>query len=113
MLGAGAIAPLVALVTSGTVFLRLRAARAPPPFQTDSPVAIPSAWTIGPETRTSGQQGWVVVTTPARLKRGSSIASRARRTTGMWSGRQPAMAALAATASTVAAWRRGGISPIT
>lgn len=89
-----------------------RLARAPPPLKTDSCVAKPSARTTGPETITRGQQGCVVVTTPARLKRGSSIASSAASTIGMCSGRQPAIAAFAAIASTVPARPLGGIAPI-
>ncbi len=88
-----------------------RFARAPPPLKIDSRVAIARSVTARPDTMTSGQQGCVVVTIPARLKRGSSIMSSAVSTTGKCSGRQPAMTALAATASTVAMRPLGGIAP--
>ena len=50
---------------------------------------------------------------PTRLKTGSSMASVAARTTGKYSGRQPAITALAAAFSTVMTRRRSGSSPIT
>ena len=67
--------------------------------------------TAGPDTITSGQHGWVVVTTPRRLKRSSSMASTAASTTSKCSGLHPAIAALAATTSTVAAPPLGGMAP--
>ena len=50
---------------------------------------------------------------PTRLNAGSSIASVAARTTGMYSGRQPAITEFAATLPTVISRRRSGSSPTT
>ena len=111
--GCRGLAPPRFQVTRRTARPMARLARAPPPLKTDSRVSMERARTAAPETMTRGQQGWVVHTTPRRLKRGSSMASRAVITAGMCSGRQPAMAALAQTSRTVAQWPRGGISPIT
>ena len=68
---------------------------------------------MGPFTTISGATGWVVACTESRLKSGSASASMAARTTGKYSGRQPAMTALAAMRSTVASPWRGGSTPIT
>ncbi len=58
-------------------------------------------------------QGWVVDCTLYSPKAGSHTASSAASTTGMASGRQPAITALTATFSTVASAQRGGTWPIT
>ena len=61
---------------------------------------------------TSGATASVVPDTPIRANSGSQIASTAATTTGMYSGRQPAMTALMAIFSTVARPRRGATCPI-
>ena len=66
------------------------------------PALMPSRRRRGPLTIRSGATFSSVVCTPRRLKAGSSIASTAASTTGKYSGRQPAITALAATFSTVA-----------
>jgi hypothetical protein len=61
---------------------------------------------IGPEKQ-------VVQSSPCMVASGSSAASSAARTTGMYSGLQPASTALIATFSTVIGARLGGANPIT
>lgn len=66
----------------------------------------------GPLTRKNGVSGRMP-TSVASGNAGSLIASTAARTTGKYSGRHPAMTALAATPRTVAAPCRGGITATT
>ena len=66
------------------------------------PLAIPQASRAGPLTMIIGVTQWVVACTSPRSNRSSQTAARAARRTGRWSGRQPAITALAATFSTVA-----------
>jgi hypothetical protein len=61
-----------------------------------------SARRIGPLTISSGVTASVVPDTPSSAKPGSQIACTAASTTGMYSGRHPAMTALTAIRSTVA-----------
>ena len=63
---------------------------------------IPTWSASGPETTTSGPEGWVVDTSPRRANWGSQAASTAASTIGKTAGGQPAMTALMATFSTVA-----------
>ena len=74
---------------------------------------MPSSNAIGPFTTTSGVAICVEHCTDARLNRGSSKASIAAITTGKYSGKHPAITALAANFSTVARPPRGAISPTT
>ena len=85
-------------------------ARNPEP-KTFAPPFTPSRFATGPLTIVRGAQGWVVDCTPFKLKASSSSASTAASTTGRYSGRQPAITALIATASTVALPPRGGSGP--
>jgi hypothetical protein len=57
---------------------------------------------------TSGPQNMVVHRTPCMPNSSISAASTAASTTGMYSGRQPAITALIATFSTVQGARSGG-----
>ena len=57
---------------------------------------------MGPLTMMRGDVALVVPDWPWRLKAGSQAASTTARTTGKYSGRQPAMTALTASFSTVA-----------
>ena len=66
----------------------------------------------GPLTMTSTAAPPILDDGPTRLNTGSSIASAAARMTGKYSGRQPAITALAAAFSTVMTRRRSGSSPI-
>ena len=66
-----------------------------------------SALRTGPFTMSRGATASVVPDTPTRAKAGSQIASTPAITTGMYSGRQPAMTALMAIFSTVARPSRG------
>ncbi len=58
---------------------------------------------MGPLTSIITAQGWVVACIAYKLKAGSLMASTAASTTGKYSGKHPAMTALIATLSTVAA----------
>jgi len=66
---------------------------------------------IGPLTTSSVATGCVVAWTESRLNSGSASASMAASTTGKYSGRQPAITALAAIFSIVASPWRGGRMP--
>ena len=72
-----------------------------------------SSRTTGPWTMVRMPEPPMLEDGPTRLKTGSSMASVAVITTGMYSGRQPAMTALAATLPTVISRRRSGSSPMT
>jgi hypothetical protein len=74
---------------------------------------MPMARAIGPLTMMAGVQALVVARTPCRPNTGVSAASTAVSTTGMYSGRQPAITALMAIFSTVQSVRLGGILPTT
>src|SRR5919109_1457598 len=74
---------------------------------------IPTCWTTGPLTITRGAAGSLVACRPCTSNASSSKASTAATTTGMYSGRQPAMTALVAMASIVATPWRGGTTPTT
>ena len=67
----------------------------------------------GPFTITSTADPPMLEEGPTRLKGGASIASVAASTTGMYSGKHPAITALAATFPAVISRRRSGISPTT
>ena len=71
-----------------------------------TPALTPRARATGPLTTTKGAEPPVLVIAPCRLYAGSAIASSAARTTGMYSGRQPARTALMAAFSTVTVRRR-------
>ena len=87
-------------------------ARLPWPRQL-MPEFMPISRAIGPLTTRIGPEKQVVHTTPCIVASGSSAASSAARTTGMYSGLQPARTALMATFSTVIGARLGGTRPIT
>ena len=72
---------------------------------------MPSSCTTGPLTITSTAAPPMLDDGPTRLKGGASMASVAASTTGMYSGLQPAITALAATFSAVISRRRSGSSP--
>ena len=59
---------------------------------------MPMSRTTGPETISSGAEPPVLAVEAWKLKSGSLAASRAATSTGKYSGRQPAMTALAAAA---------------
>ena len=61
----------------------------------------------------TGLEKQVLQVTPCRVKPGSSAASSAVSTTGMYSGRHPAITALIATFSTVQGAMSGGMRPTT
>ena len=65
----------------------------------------------GPFTTTIGPENQVVQSSPCIVNSGTSAASTAARTTGMYSGLQPAITALIATFSTVHGALFGGIAP--
>ena len=67
-----------------------------------------SSWRIGPLTMTIGAQECVVASVPWRLYSGSSTPRSAAVTTGKYSGLQPAITALAASAWIVGMTWRGG-----
>ena len=77
-------------------------AHAPGPRQFEPPL-MPRRAAIGPFTISHTAAGLVVAWMPCRLKAGSAIASVAAISTGRYSGSQPAMTALIAMRSTVAA----------
>jgi hypothetical protein len=68
---------------------------------------------MGPLIIKSGAQGWVVAWIAYRLNAGSDMALNAAAIIGKYSGRQPAITALIANFSTVAAPQLGGTSQIT
>ena len=70
-----------------------------------------SSRATGPLTTSSGVTFSSVVCTPRMLNSGSSTQATAASTTGRYSGRQPAITALAATFSTVARPFSGSTSP--
>src|SRR5690348_16710779 len=70
---------------------------------------MPIARAIGPFTTRSGAAIWVVTCTPFRLNAGWVSASSAARTTGAYSGLQPAITKLIASTSRVRLPCRGGI----
>ena len=82
-------------------------ARNPDP-KTLAPALRPIARRIGPLTTTSGAAMWVVACTPCRLNGPLARASSAARTTGAYSGRQPASTRLTASTSRVRLPQRGG-----
>src|SRR3954469_19936935 len=102
--------PPVSVTTSLSARPIVRFAREPGP-STPIPLLTPIASRIGPLTITSCPAGWVVTAWPLRLNAGSSAAATAARTTGKYSGRQPASTAHAATRSSVASPMPGGTSP--
>ena len=65
---------------------------------------------MGPLIMTRGAHGWVVAWMAYKLKAGSLMASTAAIRTGKYSGRHPAITALTASFSTVAAPQVGGSS---
>ena len=69
--------------------------------------------TTGPLTMDRMAEPPMLEEGPTKLNTGSSIASVAAKTTGMYSGRHPAITALAATLPTVISRRRSGNSPMT
>ena len=71
----------------------------------------PSSRATGPFTITMMPEPPRLDDGPTRLNFGSSIASAAAKTTGMYSGRHPAITAFAATFSTLISRRRSGSSP--
>ena len=77
------------------------------------PALSPISRAIGPFTTRSGATGCVVAWIESRLKAGSASASMAARSTGKYSGRQPAITAFTAIRSTVASPCRGGRTPTT
>src|SRR5712692_435796 len=77
------------------------------------PALSPISRAIGPLTTRSGATGWVVAWMASRLNSGWASASMPARITGRYSGRQPAITALAAMRSTVASPCRGGSTPRT
>src|SRR4051794_4728292 len=70
---------------------------------------MPTARATGPFTTRSGAAMCVVACTPFRLKAGCASASNAARTTGAYSGLQPAITRLIANTSRVRPPWRGGI----
>src|SRR5262245_59489356 len=72
-----------------------------------APPFMPISRAIGPLTITNGEAMWVVACTPLRLNGWSVRASMAARTTGAYSGLQPAMTMLMARTSRVSAPQRG------
>ena len=68
---------------------------------------------MGPLTMQSTAAPPMLDEGPTRLNTGSSMASVAASTMGKYSGRQPAITALAAAFSTVMTRRRSGSSPMT
>src|SRR3989442_8982177 len=86
-------------------------ARKPAP-NTDAAQFTSRARRIGPLTMTRGVTASVVPDTPTRETSGSQIALTAAMTTGMYSGREPAITALTATRSTVARPLAGATRPI-
>src|SRR5437868_11568814 len=82
-------------------------ARLPGP-NAPSPLLYPARSAISPCTIINGATGCVVALTPRRLSFFSPRARVAATSTGMYSGRQPASAALTATMRRVALPNRGG-----
>ena len=78
-----------------------------------TPEFMPMRRAIGPFTTTIGPENQVVHSRPCIANSGASAASTTARTTGMYSGLQPAITALIATFSTVHGALFGGIAPIT
>ena len=78
-----------------------------------SPEFMPMRFAMGPLTMITGLEKQVLQVTPCRVNPGSRAASRAVSTTGMYSGRHPAMTALMATFSTVQGASSGGTRPMT
>src|SRR5204862_1234475 len=74
-----------------------------------APGFMPTARATGPFTTRSGAAICVVACTPLRLKAGCASASNAARTTGAYSGLQPAMTRLIANTSRLRLPWRGGI----
>src|SRR5204862_4712975 len=74
-----------------------------------APGFMPTARATGPFTTRSGAAMCVVACTPLRLKAGWLSASNAARTTGAYSGLQPAMTRLIANTSRLKVPCRGGI----
>src|SRR5574341_768792 len=72
------------------------------------PAFMPIFFAMGPFTTRSGEAMCVVACTPFRLKAGSHKASMAARTTGAYSGLQPARTMLIASTSRVRPPQRGG-----
>ena len=72
-----------------------------------------SSLVIGPFTMDKMAAPPMLDDGPTRLNTGSNMASVAVKTTGMYSGRQPAITAFAATLPTVISRRRSGSSPTT
>ena len=78
-----------------------------------TPEFMPIRRATGPFTTTIGPENQVVQSSPCIVNSGTSAASTTARTTGMYSGLQPAITALIATFSTVQDALFGGISPTT
>src|SRR4030095_15276842 len=85
-------------------------ARDPGP-RTFAPELIFMRWRHGPLTIIIGATLPVVVCTPSRLNPGSNAPVVAATTSGKYSGKQPAITALAASFSMVALPFSGGIAP--
>src|SRR5437867_3014491 len=84
------------------------------PWPSALPLAfMPMRRRAGPLTMTTGPTNIVVARTPCIAKASSSTASTAASTTGRYSGLQPAITALIAIFSTVAAASAGGTGPHT
>src|SRR5438034_5295467 len=86
-------------------------ARQPGP-KTPAAQLMSSALRAGPLTMKSGEWKLVVADTPWRSKASSHMASTPAMTTGMYSGRQPAITALMAIFSTEARPKLGGTNAI-
>jgi hypothetical protein len=87
-------------------------ARKPGPNTPPAPL-IPSSAATGPLTTISGAGPDVDCQPPPPVERSSISASHAASTTGKYSGRQPAIAALIAASCTVTALSSCGSRPIT
>ena len=78
-----------------------------------TPEFMPMRRATGPFTTTMGPEKYVVQSRPCMANSGASAASTTARTTGMYSGLQPAITALIATFSTMHGALFGGMAPTT